>query len=176
MKTHVTLFALLGLIACSILPAAAQGQGFVAGDKTFNLSGNGSSNNDLDNTTVGLELALGYFFSDNLAGEIRQGLSVTDVPGSDDDWNGATRGALDLYLGTQDICPYIGASLGYIYGDAVADTWVAGPEAGLKFFVNSTTYIGLLVEYEFFFDEGDSVSDAFDDGRFVYSLGIGFKF
>jgi hypothetical protein len=176
MKTHITLFTLLGLIVCSILPAAARGQGFVAGDTIFSLFGSGSSDDDLDNTAFGAELSLGYFFRDNLAGEVRQGLSLIDVPGSDDDWSAATRGALDLYFGTQDVCPFLGVSLGYVYGDAVSDTWVAGPEAGIRLFVNDTTYITALVEYEFFFDDSDEADDAFDDGRFVYSLGLGFKF
>ena len=51
--------------------------------------------------------------------------------------------------------PFVGGSLGYIYGDAVSDTWVAGPEAGVRYFVNETTFILGLVEYEFFFDNAD---------------------
>jgi len=173
MSTRVIL---LSLIAACVFSAAARGQGFMTGDSTFNIIGSGSSNDDLDNTVFGMELSLGHFFTDSLAGEFRQGLNLTDIPGSDDDWSASTRGALDVYLATDDVCPFIGGSIGYVYGDAVSDTWVAGPEGGVKWFVNTTTYIVALVEYEFFFDEGDEVEDAFDDGRFVYSLGVGFKF
>lgn len=173
MKTQMVL---LCLIACCMLPAATQGKGFVAEDVTFNLFGSGSSDEDLDNTVFGLESSVGYFFTDSLVGEFRQGLSLIDVPGSDNDWGASTRVALDVYFSTADICPFVGASLGYLYGDAVSDTWVTGPEVGFKWFVNDTTYITALIEYEFFFDDGDEINDAFDDGRFVYSLGIGFKF
>jgi hypothetical protein len=71
--------------------------------------------------------------------------------------------------------PYVGANIGYVYGDGVHDTFEAGPEGGVKFFVNSTTFIKLGVEYEFFFDKGDDTSNAFSDGQFIYSLGIGFR-
>jgi len=175
MKARVIL---LSLVVCCIFSAAVQVQGkeFLAGDNTFNLTGNGLSDDDLDNILFGVELSLGHFFSDNLAGELRQGFNYLDLPGSDDDWSASTRGALDLYFGKDTIFPFIGVNLGYVYGDAVSDTFVTGPEGGLKWFVNDTTYIFGLIEYQFFFDKSDEIDDVFEDGRFVYSLGIGFKF
>jgi len=173
MKTRIILLC-LGL--CLVFCAAAQGSRFAAGDKIFGLTGSGSSNNDFDNTVFGTELSIGYFFKDNFAGEIRQGINLIDVPGNDDDWFASTRGALDWYFGSNSVYPFLGLNLGYIYGDAVNDTFVAGPEGGLKCFVNDTTYIFGMIEYQFFFDNGDELDDAFDDGRFVYTLGIGFKF
>ena len=56
------------------------------------------------------------------------------------------------------------------------DTWEAGPEAGLKYYVNSNTFVFASVQYEFFFDKNSSASEAFSDGEFVYGLGIGFRF
>lgn len=56
------------------------------------------------------------------------------------------------------------------------ESFIAGPEAGIKYFVNDTTFINLGVEYEFVFEDADKADDAFDDGRFVYLLGIGFRF
>ena len=174
MKTRVIL---LSMVVCCVLSAAVlgQGKGFLEGDNTFGLTGVGSSNEDFDNTSFGVELSLGHFFSNNLAGELRQGFNFMDLPGSDG-WSASTRGALDLYLGTETICPLIGANLGYVYGNAVSDTFVVGPEVGLKWFVNDTTYISGLMEYQFFFTKSDKIDDVFNDGRFVYSLGIGFKF
>jgi hypothetical protein len=175
---------LLSLIVCCIFSAAVQGQekgfsgirGFREQDNIFTLSGNGVSDDSLDNSSFGAELSLGHFFSDNLAGELRQGINLIDLTGNDDGWSASTRGALDLYFGNNTICPFVGVNLGYVYGDLVADTFVAGPEGGLKLFVNDTTYISGLIEYQFFFDKGDKVGDIFTDGRFVYSIGIGFKF
>ena len=174
MKTRVML---LSLVVCCVLSAAVQGQGkgFFKGDNIFNLTGNGVSDDSFGNSSFGVELSLGHFYSDNLAGEIRQGFNFIDLPGGDG-WSASTRGALDLYLGTETICPLIGANFGYVYGNTVKDTFIIGPEVGLKWFVNDTTYISGLMEYQFFFTKSDNVDDVFTDGRFVYSLGIGFKF
>ena len=174
MKTRVIL---LSLVVCCVLSAAVlgQGKGFLEGDNIFGLTGVGSSDENLKHTSFGTNLSLGYFFSNNLAGELRQGFNFSDRTGSDG-WNASTRGALDLYLGTETICPLIGANLGYVYGNDITDTLIVGPEVGLKWFVNDTTYISALMEYQFFFTKSDNVGEVFSDGRFVYSLGIGFKF
>ena len=167
---------ILSLAVCLIISAAAQSQGFVAGNNTFNLTGSGSSDKDLDYTSFDVEFSFGHFFTKGLEGQIRQGFSLLDSPGSNDNWNASTRGALDLYLSSRSICPFIGANVGYVYGDNVTDTGVGGPEGGVKLFLNNTTYILGLIEYQFFFKEGDEIKDRFKDGRFVYSLGLGIKF
>ncbi|MGE5296045.1 MAG: hypothetical protein ACM3VT_14570 [Solirubrobacterales bacterium] len=171
----VTKIAAVVSLLCFILSAAALGQGYTQGDKDVVLSGSGASSNDFDSTVFSIEGYLGYFFTDNIEGMIRQGVGYSDVPGSDDNWNASTRAALDLHFDLGRWWPFVGANIGYIYGDQVHDTWVAGPEGGLKYFVNETTYILGMIEYEFFFDNGDSIDDAFDDGRFVYVVGIGFR-
>ena len=49
--------------------------------------------------------------------------------------------------------------------------WGAGPEAGVKVFLNNTTFIRALAQYEF------PVNGSFNsDGRFIYGLGLGLKF
>ncbi len=65
--------------------------------------------------------------------------------------------------------PYIGANFGYSYGEGVSDAWRLGPEVGLKYFVNETTYLYGNMSYEF------DLNDGFDNGGFVYGVGIGFK-
>ena len=42
-----------------------------------------------------------------------------------------------------------------IYGDAVEDTWAAGPEAGAKFYVKDETFLFGRAEYQFFFDDDE---------------------
>jgi hypothetical protein len=32
------------------------------------------------------------------------------------------------------------------------------------------------IEYQFFFENSDQADDAFEDGQFVYSIGVGFRF
>ena len=49
------------------------------------------------------------------------------------------------------------------------DTWVIGPEAGLRYFVNQTTFILGMIEWEFLLDGDD------EDSAFLYTVGIGFR-
>jgi len=46
----------------------------------------------------------------------------------------------------------------------------------VKYFVNKTTFITAGIEYQVLFEDTDQADDNFDDGRFVYLLGIGFTF
>ena len=172
MLTRVT--AVVGLL-CLVLSGAGFAQGFTQGDKVFSLGGSGASDKDFEDNTFTIEGSLGYFFTDNIEAAIRQGLDFADTARNDNEWAASTRVAADHDFDLGRVWPFVGASLGYVYGDAVSDTWVAGPEAGLRYFVNNTTFILGMVEYQFFFDEADEAEDAFEDGRFVYTLSIGFR-
>ena len=97
---------------------------------------------------------------------VRQGLIYGDGGST---WSGQTQVFADYHFDMDRWQPYIGANVGYVYGDNVADAWIAGPEIGVKYFVNSTTFIDLRATYEFDLEEG------FDGGGFTYGLGIGFK-
>jgi len=158
-----------------MLPVASFAQGFTQGDKVFSLGGSGASDEEFADNDFTFEGSFSYFFTDAIEGAVRQGLAFNDVSGNDDEWAAATRAALDYNFDMGRFWPFVGASLGYVYGDAVKDTWVAGPEAGLRYFVNETTFILGMVEYEFFFEDSDEAGDAFDDGRFVYTLAMGFR-
>ncbi len=164
----------VALLALVLAPCTAMAE-FQMGDKEFTLSGNGSSDKDFDSSNFSVEAGLGYFFSKNLEGVVRQGVSFVDTPG-DNLWNGSTRLGLDYHFDLQRFQPYLGAGIGYLYGDSVEETFIAGPEAGLKTFVNTTTFIIASIEYQFLFDDADQVDDQFDEGRFVYGLGLGFRF
>ena len=63
-----------------------------------------------------------------------------------------------------------------MYGNGVKDGGFAGAEFGLKYYVLESTYILGRAEYQFFFDSGDSAKDNFDDGAWVYVIGMGFNF
>jgi hypothetical protein len=166
-KAMLNRIAAVVSLFCLMLPAAAFAQGFTQGDRTLSLGGSGASDNEFVDNSFTFEGELGYFFTDAWEMALRQGLAFNNASGSDDEWAAATRVALDYNFDMGRWWPLVGASLGYIYGDAVSDTWVAGPEAGVRYFVNETTFITGLVEYEFFFDDADEATDAFDDGRFV---------
>lgn len=170
MWRKIFVVALLGFL---LAPGAAMAQ-FEAGDMEMTLSGNGSSDNDFDTTTSSVEAGLGYFMTGNLEAVVRQGISLVDRPGNNL-WNGSTRLGVDYHIDLQMWQPFLGGSIGAIYGDGVKDQFIAGPEIGVKAFVNTTTFILAAVEYQFLFDDSDEVDDQFNDGRYVYNLGLGFK-
>ena len=154
---------------------AQQRKGFHQGNWEVTFVGSGTSDEDLDGTVLSTEAGIGYFFKDNLEFVVRQGVSYFERPG-DDDWAGSTRAAIDLCFGKDLFYPFIGAGVGYLYGDAVKEQFVAGPEAGIKFLASDSTFLFGLVEYEFLFGDADDIDDNYEHGRFVYSLGIGFTF
>ncbi len=170
---------ILPLVALSVLvPTAvafAQTDVFKQGTQEFTLGGSGSSNEDLDDTVLSTNFSYGFFTNPYMEWGVRQDLSFFDLGGGSD-FNGSTRLVFDYHFGTGQLIPLLGVSLGYIYGDNVSDQFLAGPEGGLKFFVNDTTFIYGLVEYQFLFESADDIDEVYDDGRFVYGLGLGFTF
>lgn len=149
--------------------------GFMKEDWTMTLGGNGTSDKDFDTTIATVELGLEYFLTDTVAGAVRQGVSAVDQPG-ENAWNGSTRLALDYFFPVSPVVPYLGANLGYIYGDGVEESFIGGPEGGIRAFVSESTFINFMVEYQFLFEDADGADEAFDDGRFVYTMGLGVRF
>lgn len=145
------------------------------GDWEFVLAGSGSSDEDIEVGDFAADIELGYYLTQDWAVALRQRASYSDT-GAGTNWNGATRAAIDWHFGDANLRPFIGATLGYVYGDTTNDTWVAGPEAGIKWYVKDETFILGRVEYQFFFEDSDEIDDRFDDGSFVYTVGVGFNF
>jgi hypothetical protein len=165
-----------GIVVAALLlvPTLSYGY-FEEGDKEITLSGSASNGSDFDGVFIGANGSIGYFVTDNLELSVRQSLTYTDV-GVSSALNGSTRVAGDFHFDLEAWQPFVGANFGYVYGDAVSDTFEAAPEAGIKWFVNSTTFVFAMVEYQFFFDEADEADNAFEDGQFLWTLGIGFRF
>lgn len=148
-----------------------------AGDMEFTLSGNGVSNKDLDNSSGGVGASLGWYLNDTLTFVVRQGLSYANGDAGSDSWSGSTRVALDQHiLARGPVRPFVGVNFGGVYGDDTNDTWVAGLEAGAKFYVQERTFIFALVDYGWAFNDADDADDTFSDGGFTWSLGLGFNF
>ena len=79
--------------------------------------------------------------------------------------------------GPQNLSEFVVPSnLGYIYGKPYRDTWEMAPEGGIKWFVGPDAFIFAMVEYQFFFRSGSQINNGFQNGQFVYSAGIGFRF
>ncbi len=146
-----------------------------AGDRSLTLSGNGTSDKDFDNNTFGVSGQMGWFTSDHLEVGFRQSLNGAATDG-DDPWSGSTRVFADYHFTDEGLIPFVGANVGGIYGEDVDTTGSAGLEAGLKYYVKEKTFISFMGEYQFLFDDTDDVDEQFDDGAFLYNLGIGFNF
>jgi hypothetical protein len=163
-------FYLVPVLALLALPALAQAQ-FEAGNWELKLAGSGANDQDFDGGTVGATGSLGYFLSKELEVGVRQSLNWSDVAtaGGGSAWAGDTRAFIDYHFDMDRWQPYAGGFIGYVYGDGVEDAWVAGPEIGVKYFVNSTTFIEANAAYAF------NLQDGIDEGSFFYALGIGFR-
>lgn len=170
------------LLACAPALASAQDArdyrtGAKAGDHEITLSGTGSNNNDFDSGSFGISGSYGYYFTPAFELSLRQSISWSGSDNSDDTWTGSTRIAADYHFNTSGrLRPFVGANIGYIYGDNVNNTGTIGPELGLKYFVNDTTFVLVQTEYQWFFDDGNDVGDSFDDGAFQHTVGLGFVF
>lgn len=169
---------ILAALAAAFFPAIAKAD-FQQGDFELTLGGNATGGRDFDGIAGGINASLGYFATDQLELGVRQSVNYTDVgtaPDAGGQLSGSTRVFGDFHFDMGQWQPYVGANIGYVYGDGTADTWAAAPELGVKYFLNSTTFVFAAAEYQFFFDEADNVDDSFSEGQFIYSLGLGVKF
>lgn len=168
------------------VPMAASAQqsnrfGPAEGDREFSISGTGSSDQNFDSGSFGVTGDIGWYLRENSVLGIRQSANYASIEGENfrnDFWNGATRGYGNYqFAPTERMRPFLGASLGMIYGDGVKDDGFAGLEVGGKYYVRSKTYLLGRVEYQWFFSGSDDIDDAFkDDGSFAYTLGMGYNF
>jgi hypothetical protein len=170
-----TKFGIAVTLVSLCFPVWANAQGFRQGDKEFLLTGSGSSDKKFDNNVFSFSGNLGYFFTDGLEAAFRQNVDYSNLVHTGNSWAFTSRLAADYNFNFGSLVPYIGASIGYSYGDNVKDTWVAGPEGGLKVFVNDTTFVVGSIAYDFFFTKANEADSAFNDGRWVYALGVGFR-
>ncbi|MEE4383343.1 MAG: hypothetical protein V2J02_15190 [Pseudomonadales bacterium] len=147
-----------------------------AGDRVFTLSGSGSSDNDFDSTSAGVNAQLGWMRTDHLELGLRQNVAGNAIREGQEAWSGSTFGYGAWNFGDGDVVPYLGANLGFLYGENVKDTSAAGLEAGVRFYVKEKTFIAAQLQYEFLFDDADDIDSRFNNGAFFYGLGIGFNF
>jgi hypothetical protein len=163
------------MLLAALLPAVALANP-QRGDQEITLSGAGSSDKDFDNTILSVSGSWGSYLSPHSLWGVRQLVSARDAEGESTSFDGATRLFYDYHFGDGRFRPFIGISAGGIYGEGVDDTFTAGPEVGLKYYVLQNTFIVGLMEYQFLFDSANDVDDRFDDGAFFYSVGIGYNF
>ncbi len=178
-NTTALTLCLLGALPMAV---SAQNSGFGPnqGDREFSISGTGSSDRNFDSGSFGVTGDMGWYLQDHMVAGVRQSVNYASIEGEsiiDDFWNGSTRGYLNYQFLDDRVRPFIGASLGGVYGDGVQNSGFAGLEAGLKYYVLTKTYFLTRVEYQFLFDSTSDASDAFqDDGAWAYTVGLGYNF
>lgn len=167
---------LASVVLASIIPATLVQAAPAAGDREIIIQGTGTSDNEFDNNAFSATASYGWFMNDQGLWGIRQSASVVDTPDSSSSWNGGTRLFYDWHFDADAWQPYIGASVGYLYGEDTNETFSAGPELGVKYYVKDKTFIGVSMEYQFLFDDSDEIDDVYDDGAIFYGLGVGYNF
>ncbi|MFD1009669.1 hypothetical protein [Oceanisphaera ostreae] len=178
-------FKKISLAVCAsalLLPSLSQAQGTYQGvgpkegDREFSIGGVGKSNKNFDNGSFGLSGDMGWYLNDRTVAGVRQSASWAAVNNGDDAWQGATKGFIDYHFGTEKLRPFVGATLGAIYGDGVKETGTAGLELGMKYYVLPTTFVQARAEYSFLFDSSNSAGDNYDNGSWDYVVGMGYNF
>jgi hypothetical protein len=159
-------YVLILSTACLMLPTMARAE-FKQNDWELTLSGSGTNDKDFRTGDASADGTLGYFFTDQIEATLRQGLTWSDGGSS---WSGDTRIAGDYNFDFGRWVPFAGVNAGYQYGPDFRDQWIAGPEGGLKFFLNATTFVQINAAYEFSLQHG-----GFDSGAFFYGLGLGVR-
>lgn len=170
MKLSFSAAALAAVVGLGLSASRAQAH-FEQGN--WEVRGSASAENDVDfsGLSANVNAAAGYFVTDQFELGLRQMFFYSDVGSFQ---SGQTSLFADYHFGGPDnaLQPFIGASIGFQYGDA-PDTWLGGPEGGVKYFFDESWFVFAEVAYLFFFEDVDAADDSFDDGKFVWGVGIG---
>ncbi|MFT3781982.1 MAG: hypothetical protein QM790_08190 [Nibricoccus sp.] len=147
------------------------------GSNEFAIGGGGASNRDFDDSFGAANFSIGHYFARTQELVIRQSVNYTNPNNAKRSWAGSTLLAFDqLLLPNGPVRPFIGINAGGVYGDNVRDTWAAGLEGGVKYYVLPRTFVELAAQYAWYFQKGRDIKDRFDTGNWNWSLGLGFNF
>ena len=184
MKTSL----LKNCIFVAFLPALLSGQPVsstpyqdlepIKGVRELSFGGSGGSNRELSDSFGGASVSYGVYLSDQWQGVIRQSVNYHNPRGGSTTWNGSTRIAFDYHITDMgSAMPFFGVNAGRIYGTSLRDSWTAGLEAGLKYYVQPRIFVFAMAEYNWFFQSAREIDDRdFGSGQFSWTAGIGFNF
>ena len=167
---------LMTIVASAVISTSVLAAGPYKGTQEFSISGAGSSDKDFESNIFAMDALYGMYLSEDALAGIRQSVNVSDFEGQDTRWNGTTRAFIDYLFIRGNFRPYLGVNVGYTYGESVEESFIGGPELGFKYYVIPDTFVTLQMEYQFLFEDADEADDQFDDGSFVYSVGMGYNF
>jgi hypothetical protein len=140
------------------------------GDWELFLGGTGGSNGEFNDNALGVNGEVGYYVLQWLPVSLRQSY-VTRFGGKVNDRHDfATTLGADFQAPLGRFQPYAGGFVGYSYGDQ--SSGLAGPEAGIKYYVNESTFLKGQMQYGWLFDK----TLDWDNGRALYTIGFGYNF
>jgi hypothetical protein len=117
-----------------------------------------------DSHLAGLNFSLDYEISPWFSAGLEQA-GFYHFASDNDGFGGRSAASLDLLLGRDDVVPYLGGNIGYLYGSGLDDDFFAGPEIGIR-----AGAFNAKVAYDMPFNR-----DA-GDGVVATTIGYGFKF
>ena len=172
-----SLLSVLSLVALSTAATAEPGDmppytldpGPHAGNWEGTLTGTGQSDNEFDRSNFGVTGSVGHYFTKNFILTFKQGLQY----GSKGDANLVNGRSVFQAAYQWDLArwqPYLGMNIGAVYGAGIKDDGVIGPEGGIKYFVNESTFLFGSIAYE------ARIGHCCNDGTIPYALGVGFDF
>ena len=148
----------------------------VAGAHEITLGGGGGATKELDDSFAGFNGSYGTYLSETWEVVLRQSVNYSNPGNGGIAWNGSTFVAADYHFSTRTkLRPFVGVNAGRIYGDGVDDTWAAGLEAGVKYYVQPRAFLYALAQYAFTFEERDEINDQFSEGQVLWTVGVGFN-
>lgn len=163
------------MLATAMFPAFVMAAP-TTGTQEITLGGAGTSDKDFDSSVLSLQGSWGKYLSDSSLWGVRQTVDVSDTEGESVAFSGSTRVFYDYLFGSGAARPFIGVSVGGLYGEHVDDTFMGGPEIGLKYWVQNNVFITGMAEYQFLFKSGSDARDRYDDGAIFYSVSLGYNF
>ena len=140
------------------------------GDWEAFIGGSGTSSDKFDRNALGATGSIGYYVLKFMPVRLQQSFVANFGDEVNNEFEYATTGAIDFQAPLGRFQPFLGWFGGYAYGTEYS--WVTGPDAGIKFYVNESTFLQGLFQYGLLADK----NFEWDDGRAVYSVGIGFNF
>ena len=157
-------FVSIAALAFILFLSSSANAQFKRGDFDFSLNGSGHSDKNLSNTQVSANAGLGYFLTSDFEIGLRQGVVLSSTVA------GQSSVFADYNFTFGKLVPFVGVSGGYAYGSTIPNYWSAGPEVGVRYFLNSTTYVFGDATYQFNLNKG------INTGEILYGVGLGLRF
>jgi hypothetical protein len=148
--------------------------GPLAGDNEIQVSAGFFHAQNSDTGNLNADISYGYYLSPGWELGLRQALNYNFVDRGSDSWQATTTPFILYNFRVSEILvPYLGISGGAVWNDRDV-TGTMGPNAGLKLFIASQTFINLGYRYEWFFSSFEAARDNRSRGNHVANIGLGF--